>query len=85
MSFFKENQHEGSSRTAEPDNADISLSSIYLKESMSTSVMISICLAQGVALLGGMTLLEEVCHCRHGLLDPLPSHMGASLFLVVFR
>ena len=30
-------------------------------------VMVCICLAQGVELLGGMTLLEKVCHCGHGL------------------
>jgi len=35
--------------------------------------------AQGVALFGGVALLEEVCHCRHGLPDPLPNHAGASL------
>jgi hypothetical protein len=30
-------------------------------------VEVVIALAQGVALLGGVTLLEEVCHCRSGL------------------
>jgi hypothetical protein len=30
-------------------------------------VMVWICLAQWVTLLGGVTLLEEVCHCGHGL------------------
>ena len=32
-----------------------------------------------VALLGGVVLLEEVCHCRPGLYDPLPSCLEASL------
>jgi hypothetical protein len=31
------------------------------------NVMICICLAQGVALLGGVALLEWVCHCGQGL------------------
>jgi hypothetical protein len=30
-------------------------------------VVVCICLAQGMALLGGVTLLEEVCHCGCGL------------------
>ena len=30
--------------------------------------MVCICLAQGVALLGGMALLELVCHCGCGLM-----------------
>jgi hypothetical protein len=29
--------------------------------------MVCICLAQGVELLGGMALLEKVCHCEGGL------------------
>jgi hypothetical protein len=32
-------------------------------------VMVCICLAQGVALLRGVVLLEELRHCRHGLED----------------
>ena len=31
------------------------------------NVVVGICLAQGVALLGGVALLEEVCHCGGGL------------------
>lgn len=31
------------------------------------SVMVYICLIQGMALLGGVDLLELVCHCGHGL------------------
>jgi hypothetical protein len=34
------------------------------------AVMVCICLAQGVALLGSVALLEEVCHCRGRLLRP---------------
>jgi hypothetical protein len=30
------------------------------------NVMVLICFTQGVALLGGMTFLEEVCHCGAG-------------------
>jgi len=29
--------------------------------------MVCICLAQGVALFGGVAMLEQVCHCGHGL------------------
>jgi hypothetical protein len=32
-----------------------------------TSVVVGLCLAQGVALLGGVTFLEEVCLCGFGL------------------
>jgi hypothetical protein len=28
---------------------------------------VGICLAQGVGLLGGVALLEQVCHCGHML------------------
>jgi hypothetical protein len=31
------------------------------------SVVVCICLAQGVALLGDVAFLEEVCHCGRGL------------------
>jgi hypothetical protein len=31
------------------------------------NVVVGICLAQGVALLGGVALLEKVCHCGGGL------------------
>ena len=30
-------------------------------------MMVCVCLAQGVALLGGVALLELVCHCGRGL------------------
>jgi hypothetical protein len=33
----------------------------------STLVMVCVCLGQGVALLGGVALLEQVCHCGCGL------------------
>ena len=42
------------------------------------------CLVQGVALLGGVALLEDVCHCGCGQWDPPPNHVGASL-LAAFR
>jgi hypothetical protein len=32
-----------------------------------TFVMVCVCSAQGVALLGGVALLEWVCHCGCGL------------------
>jgi hypothetical protein len=35
-------------------------------EPQKARVMVHICSAQGVALLGGVALLEEVCHCGHG-------------------
>ena len=31
------------------------------------SMVVCICLTQGVALLGSVALLEDVCHCRGGL------------------
>ena len=34
---------------------------------MEWNVMVSICSSQGVALLEGVALLDEVCHCRGGL------------------
>jgi hypothetical protein len=37
-------------------------------------------LGPGVALLGGVALLEEVCHCRDGP----PNHVGVCLLLVTF-
>ncbi len=47
--------------------------------------MVCICSAQGVALLEGVTLLEEVCHCGGGLGDPPPSCLRIfSLLLVSF-
>jgi hypothetical protein len=36
-------------------------------------MVVLICLAQGMALLGGVILFEEVCHCGVGLWDPAPS------------
>jgi hypothetical protein len=39
---------------------------MYLNKSMGAmewNVMVCICLAQGVAVLGGVALLEWVCHC----------------------
>lgn len=36
-----------------------------------TSVMVCICLAHGVALFGGMALLEEVYHCRQAVRLPV--------------
>jgi len=55
-------------------------------------VVVWICLAQEVALLGGVALfgvgvamLEEVCHCGGGQWAPSPSHMGTSLLLGALR
>lgn len=48
-------------------------------------VMVCICLVQGVALLAGVALLQEVCHCGGGLGDPLPSCLEGSLLLAAFR
>jgi hypothetical protein len=31
------------------------------------NVMVCICLVQGVAPLGGIAFLEDMCHCRHAL------------------
>ena len=46
-------------------------------------VMVCICLAQGVALVEGVALLEEVCHSGDGLGDTPPScPRMLSLFLV---
>jgi hypothetical protein len=47
-------------------------------------LIVCICLAQGMALLGGLVLLEWVCHCGCGLKDPHPSFLGASLLLPAF-
>jgi hypothetical protein len=44
-----------------------------------------ICLAQGMTLLEGVALLEEVCYCGSGLLDPPPRCLEASLLLFAFR
>jgi hypothetical protein len=33
----------------------------------------------------GVVLLEEVCHCGGGQLDPPPNHVGANLLLAAFR
>jgi hypothetical protein len=41
-------------------------------------------LAQGVALFGGMALLEEVCHCGHGLQDPCLSCLETNFLLFAF-
>ena len=60
---------------------------MYLNKSMGAmewNVMVCICLAQGVAVLGGVALLEWVCHCGHGLLDPHPSCPEASILLAAF-
>jgi len=55
-------------------------------EARELNVMVYICMAQGVALLEGVTLLEEVCHCEGGLGDPLPSCLRMlCLFLGSFR
>ena len=43
------------------------------------SVIVWICLTQGVTLLGDVTLLEEVCQCMGGFWDPPPSCPEASL------
>ena len=43
-----------------------------------------ICLTQGVALLGGVALLEEVCHCWGGLWDLPPSFLEVSFLLSAF-
>ena len=48
-------------------------------------VKIGICLAKGVGLFEGMSLLEEVCHCGHGHQDPFPTYLEASLLLAAFR
>jgi hypothetical protein len=48
-------------------------------------VVVLICLAQEVTLLGGVALLEEVCHCRRGLSDPHPSCLEVSILLAAFR
>jgi len=48
------------------------------------NVVVWICLAQGVPLLVGVALLEEVCHSGGWQWDLPPNHMGASL-LVAFR
>jgi len=54
-------------------------------EAREWNMMVFICLAQGVALLEGMALLEEVCHCGGGIGDPHPSCLGLfSLFLASF-
>jgi hypothetical protein len=63
------------------------------REEMHTmAVVVWVCLAQKVALLGGVAFLSRcslvggrVCHCRGGQWDPLPNHMEASLLLVAFR
>jgi hypothetical protein len=46
-------------------------------------VVVWICLTQRMVLLGGMDLLEEVCHYRGGLWD-CPIHLEDSLFLALF-
>jgi hypothetical protein len=43
-----------------------------------------ICSTQGVALLGGVALLEEVCNCWGEQRDLPPNHMRASLLLSAF-
>ena len=48
-----------------------------------SDMVIWTCLAQGMALLG-VALMERVCHCWGGLLDPPPSCLEASL-LAAFR
>ena len=45
------------------------------------NVMVCILLAQGVAGLEGVALLEQVCHCGHGLYDPIPSYLEVSSLL----
>lgn len=49
------------------------------------AMMFYICLAQGVALLEGVVLLEEECYCGAGLGDPPPCCLSMhSLFLASF-
>jgi hypothetical protein len=42
-------------------------------------------LGSGSGTIGGVALLEELCHCGGEQWDPPPKHMGASLLLVAFR
>lgn len=49
-----------------------------------TSVVVWLCLANGVALLGGVGLLEELCHCGSGIWDPPPSCLETSLLQATF-
>ena len=50
----------------------------------SLSMVVWLCLAQGVALLRSVGLLEEVYHYWHGLWDPPPSCLEESLVLACF-
>jgi len=43
--------------------------------------MVCICLIQGMSLLEGVALLEEVCHCGGGFGDHRPSFLEVSLLL----
>jgi hypothetical protein len=51
----------------------------------SRTVIVWICLARGVALFGGVALLELVCHCGRGLWDPHPNSLEVSIQLAAFR
>jgi len=56
----------------------------YLNKPMKArewNVKVCICLAQGVALFGGVALLEWVCHCGCRLWDPPPSCLEARILL----
>jgi hypothetical protein len=58
----------------------------WRKEHRKPLVVVWICLAQEVALLGGVALLEEVCHCGCGLWDPFSNQWRRlSLLLTAFR
>ena len=49
------------------------------------SVMFWIFLAQGVALFGGVALLDWMCQCGNGHLHPSPSYMEGCILVTVFR
>jgi hypothetical protein len=51
----------------------------HLPQQDHTYLCFRICLAQGVALLGGVAWLEEVSHIGGGLGDPPPNCLEASL------
>ena len=49
------------------ESLNISGKEYKLHEFVGDTMMVCICSAQGVAPLGGVALLEEVCHCGCGL------------------
>jgi hypothetical protein len=54
-------------------------------ENQYSGVVVWICLAKGMALLGGLALLDEVCHCMGGLWGPPLTCMKIlSLLLTAF-